>query len=234
MALPWDKIIGGAVTLGSALLGTKAANTAAKTTQQAAATAAQGVQAASGAAQDEIRRQFETTRGDMAPWRAAGTNALALLTRLNTPGGMAPGEVEGQLRGLPGFAFQEQELQKQIDRRHAGSGNRFSGRGMKEATRWMNDALYQPTYRNWMSDLETLAGYGRDGNQTIASMGGNAASSIGTIGTNAAGAIGSAGITAADAAAQAGLAKSGIWNNALQTLASDLMPNPYMKAYYGR
>lgn len=233
MALPWDKIFSGAVTLGSALLGTSAANNAAKSATKASQTAQQGVAAATAQAQDELRRQFDVTRADMAPWRESGRNALALLTKLNTPGAMTPGEVEAQIRGLPGFDFQERELQKQIDRRQAATGQRFSGRGMKEAVRWMNDGLYQPTYRNWMRDLETLAGYGRQGDRDIATMGDSTATRIATLGTNAAGTIGNAGINAADAAAQAQLARSGIWSNALQTLASDIAPNPFMQAYLG-
>ena len=233
MALPWDKIISGGITLGSALLGTSATSSAAKTAAKASQQAQQGVAASTAAAQDEIRRQFDLTRADMAPWRESGRNALAMLTKLNTPGAMAPGEVEGYLRALPGFDFQERELQKQVDRRQAATGNRFSGRGYKEAVRWMNDALYQPTYRNWMQDLGTLAGYGRDGDRTVATLGDNAAARIGTLGTNAATAIGNAGINAADAAGQGRLAQNAIWSNALQTLASDLGPNPYMKAYLG-
>lgn len=211
MALPWDKIIGGAITLGSALLGTKAASKAAKTTQQATQQAASTVQT-----------QLDQSRADLEPWRKAGVNALGILTKLNTPGAMSPQEIEAQLRATPGFGFREQELQKQIDRRHAATGNRFSGRGMKEAIRWMDGNLYGPAYNQWTNDLAMLAGYGREGTNQLNSLG-----------ANAAGSIGNAAIAGGDAAAQAGLAKAGIWNNALQTLASDLAPNPFMKAYLG-
>lgn len=211
MALPWDKIIGGAVTLGSALLGSQAASKAAKTTQQATQQAANTVQT-----------QLNQSRADLEPWRKAGVNALGILTKLNTPGAMSPQEVEAQLRATPGFGFREQELQKQIDRRHAATGNRFSGRGMKEAMRWMDGNLYGPAYNQWTNDLAMLAGYGRDGTAQANVLGANAASGINQ-----------ARLKAADYAAEMAVGQRGVWNNALQTLAKDLAPNPFMKAYLG-
>lgn len=211
MAFPWEKALSVGATLVGTLLGSKAASSAQKQTQQAAQQATQ-----------RIDQQAAQTRTDLEPWRKAGTNALAQLTKLTTPGAMPPAAVEAQLRATPGFAFREAELQKAIDRRHAATGNRFSGRGMKEMTRWMDSNLYEPAYRQWTNDLMTLAGYGREGNQMMSSIGANAAAQGGN-----------AIMTAGDAAAQAAIAKNALYNNAFQSITDTLAPNPFLQRYLG-
>lgn len=117
-----------------------------------------GMDRASAAISDAVG----TYRADMEPWRKAGVNALGWLEKLNTPGAVDPAEVSAYVKGLPGYGFAEEELQRGIDARLAARGDRFSGRGMKDATRWKNEYLMQPAFSNWMGQLGKLAGFGPD------------------------------------------------------------------------
>lgn len=198
-----------ATPIVSAFLGSKAAS-------KAADRASAGVAQASALQ----RQQFEQTRADLEPWRKAGVNALRWLTDLSTPGALPGDTVGSYLTGLPGYRFAEGELQKAIDRRHAATGNRMSGRGYKEMTRWMNENLVQPSYRNWLSELATLAGYGREGNRLVASLGANTAANLGNLN-----------LQGANIGAEAAAAPYLLWNNALQNVSSAIAPNAQQRAY---
>ena len=114
--------------LGSAVLGAYGANKASKTQAQAATQAA-----------DIQKSQFEQTREDQAPYRAAGYNALAEMQRTagNVPGAFKFGN-EAVYQD-PGYAFRLSEGQKALDRSAAARGGLISGGALKAATRYGQD-----------------------------------------------------------------------------------------------
>lgn len=146
--------------------------------------------------------------------RALMDTRAALSTRLHT---LSPENVTNYLTQTPGYQFQQNELQKAIDRRHAATGNRDSGRGYKEMTRWMQDNLTGPTYRNWLSDLSAIAGYGRDANATNAQAGLQTSNAISNILGNQGQATALGMLGAGDARAGGQLGSAAAWNNALNS-----------------
>lgn len=232
MAIPWGDIFKIGAPIAGAVIGGISASNASKAQTKAIQAATQQTSQAGADAAAEIRRQYDTSRADLEPWRREGANALALLTKLQTPGAMAPGEVESYLRSLPGFTFQESELQKNIDRRNAATGNRLSGRGLKEMTRWMQDNLYGPAYRGWTNDLQTLAGYGQNGSQLTANLGANAASNAANIRTGTASGISNLGLEGGQVAGMNNLTQGVLLANALKGIQNNYAPESPIEAYY--
>lgn len=152
-------------------------------------------------AQADRRRQLMDTRATLS-------------TQLHT---LSPQNVTNYLTQLPGYQFQSEELQKAIDRRHAATGNRDSGRGYKELTRWMQDNLTGPTYRNWLSDLSAVAGYGRDANATNAQAGLATSNAISNLYGNRGQATAAGMLGAGDARAGGQLGSAAAWNNAMNS-----------------
>jgi hypothetical protein len=207
--MDWGNIIDSALTIGGALIGAKATKKAAKAGAKSAEQAA-----------DLSQRQYEQTRADYAPWRSAGVNALDWLTKLNTPGAADPAVVSGYVKGLPGYQFESDELDRALMARHAKSDNRFGSRGLKEIVRWKDDYLMRPTYDRWTNNLMALAGYGREGNQILANAGAGNANRVGELGR-----------IAADAQAGGYAGQAALWNNTLQQLGQTWAPNPVESAY---
>lgn len=113
-AIVASAVIGGGVSLlGGAMQADAAAKgTAAQVQSQQASIA-------------ESRRQYDTDRADMAPWREAGTEALA---KIKT--GMEDGSFDPSVFNFeadPGYDFRMAEGEKAIQRSAAARGNIFSG-----------------------------------------------------------------------------------------------------------
>jgi hypothetical protein len=191
--------------IGSTAVGLYSANKAAKTQAGAAAQAA-----------DVQQQQFEQTREDQAPYRAAGYNALAELQRTagNVPAAFKFGA--GDYQADPGYAFRLSEGQKALDRQAAARGGLISGGALKAATRFgqdMGSQEYQSAYNR------ALTGYGTDvarENQlynrqaALAGIGQTATNLVGTAGQNYATNVGNlmTGAGAAQAAGQVGAANA--------------------------
>ena len=191
--------------IGSTAVGLYSANKAAKTQAGAAAQAA-----------DVQQQQFEQTREDQAPYRAAGYNALAELQRTagNVPAAFKFGA--GDYKADPGYAFRLSEGQKTLDRQAAARGGLISGGALKAATRFgqdMGSQEYQSAYNR------ALTGYGTDvarENQlynrqaALAGIGQTATNLVGTAGQNYATNVGNlmTGAGAAQAAGQVGAANA--------------------------
>jgi len=168
---------------GSALLGAYSSNKAAKA-QAGAANQATDLQ----------QQQFEQTRADQAPFRAAGEQALNKLIPLSdyTKFGM------GQFQQDPGYAFRLSEGQKQLDRMAAVRGGQISGGALKAATRFgqdMGSQEYQNAFNRYQTErsaqlnpLQTLAGVGQSSTNFVNTAGQNYANNAG----NAMGAAGQA------------------------------------------
>jgi small-conductance mechanosensitive channel len=103
--------IGAAGAIGGALISSKSASKAASA--QSGAT---------DAAIAEQRRQYDLTREDFAPYRAAGTQALG---QLQTDINRMPTSAE--VMSEPGYQFGRQQGQQAIDRKIAAGGGRVSG-----------------------------------------------------------------------------------------------------------
>lgn len=172
-----------AATIGSSLLGASSARSAART-QAASADRAAELQ----------QQQFEQTRADQAPFRAAGEQALNKLIPLSdyTKFGM------DQFQQDPGYAFRLSEGQKQLDRMAAIRGGQISGSALKAASRFgqeMGSQEYQNAFNRYQTErsaqlnpLQTLAGVGQSSTNFVNTAGQNYANSAG----NAMGAAGQA------------------------------------------
>jgi hypothetical protein len=189
--MPWMALAIG----GSALLGASAAKSAAST-QAAAADRAAELQ----------NQQFQQTREDLAPYRAAGQTALNALTPLATnyqKFGM------GQFQQDPGYAFRLSEGQKALDRQAAARGGLISGGALKAAQRYGQDMgsqeymnafnRYQTERNAQLNPLQSLAGVGQTTANQLGQYGAANAANVGNLMTGGA---------AAQAAGQVGMANA--------------------------
>ena len=189
--MPWMALAIG----GSALLGASAAKSAAST-QAAAANRAADLQNA----------QFQQTREDLAPYRAAGQTALNALTPLATnyqKFGM------DQFQQDPGYAFRLSEGQKALDRSAAARGGLISGGALKAAQRYGQDMgsqeytnafnRYQLERNAQLNPLQSLAGVGQTTATQLGQFGATNAANVGNLMTGGA---------AAQAAGQVGAANA--------------------------
>lgn len=160
-------IIGG--TVGGALISSSASKSAANTQAASSDKAAALSQA-----------QYEQTRADQAPWRAAGETALSSLT-----GGLAPGGqftknfTMADYQADPGYAFRLSEGQKGIESAASARGSQYSGATLKALNRFNSDQAsqeYGKAYDRFNADqstdfnrLASVAGVGQTAvNQTAA------------------------------------------------------------------
>ncbi len=171
-----------AAVVGSALIGSQASRSAAKTQAQAAREA--------GDVQREIfERQVELSQ----PYREAGETALNKLIPLATeytPFGME------QFQADPGYGFRLSEGQKALERSAAARGNLLSGGTGKALTRYgqeMGSQEYQNAFNRYQAErqarlnpLQSLAGVGQTASQQLAGQ-------AGQFGSNMAEAIGAGG-----------------------------------------
>ena len=189
--MPWMALAIG----GSALLGASAAKSAAST-QAAAANRAADLQNA----------QFQQTREDLAPYRAAGQTALNALTPLATnyqKFGM------DQFQQDPGYAFRLSEGQKALDRSAAARGGLISGGALKAAQRYgqeMGSQEYTNAFNRYqlernaqLNPLQSLAGVGQTTATQLGQFGATNAANVGNLMTGGA---------AAQAAGQVGVANA--------------------------
>jgi hypothetical protein len=175
---------------GSALLGASAAKSAASTQADAANRAA-----------DLQNQQFQQTREDLAPYRAAGVNALGKLE------GMADYTMFGpeQFSKDPGYGFRLSEGQKALDRQAAARGGLISGSALKAAQRYgqeMGSQEYTNAFNRYQ--IERAAKLGPY--QSLANVGQTTANQLGQYGAANATNVGNlmTGGAAANAAGQVG------------------------------
>ena len=184
--MPWMALAIG----GSALLGASAAKSAASTQADAANRAA-----------DLQNQQFQQTREDLAPYRAAGVNALGKLE------GMADYTMFGpeQFSKDPGYGFRLSEGQKALDRQAAARGGLISGSALKAAQRYgqeMGSQEYTNAFNRYQ--IERAAKLGPY--QSLANVGQTTANQLGQYGAANATNVGNlmTGGAAANAAGQVG------------------------------
>lgn len=193
--MPWAAI----ATIGGALISSDSASNAADT--QAASTAA-GIA--------EQQRQFDLTRSDFAPYRAAGTQALGQLqTDINKP------TTAADVMQDPGYQFGLDQGQQALDRKEAASGGRISGAALKAADRYATGYAstgYNAAYQRRQDRLNRLA--------SIAQIGQTSTNSSASAGSQAANAISDMTTAQGNASGAAKLAQGNIWGNAGNQLAA--------------
>ena len=187
-------MIAGGATLASSLIGANAASSAASMQAGAARDAA-----------NLSNEQYQQTRRDQAPWRAAGEQALNKLIPMSdyTKFGM------NQFQADPGYAFRLSEGQKALDRSAAARGGLISGGALKAAQRYgqdMGSQEYQNAFNRYQTErsamlnpLQSLAGLGQSANNFTGQAGAANAAAMGNYLTGGA---------AASAAGQVGAANA--------------------------
>ena len=165
--------------------------------------AASAQEAASRAAIEEQRRQFDLTRSDTAPYREVGAASIQRLGGLTGLPGYDQVDPTATIQQTPGYQFRLDEGNNALDRFQS-AGRITGGRAVKEAMRYGQDYA-SGEYGNYLESLFRLGGFGGNAVNTAANAGQNAASNIGQY-TMAGG--------QATAAGQLGSASA--WNNAIQ------------------
>jgi hypothetical protein len=144
-----------ATTAGSAAVGKRSADKAARAQTQA-----------SDAAVGEQRRQFDLTRSDQMPWLDAGRNALADLENPNA------------FQTDPGYNFLRTEGQRGIEQSSAARGGASSGNALKALAEF-NTNLANSSYGDWWNRKASVAGVGQTAAQNLGVLGANTASNVG-------------------------------------------------------
>lgn len=197
---------------------------------KAATTAANIGSGAADRATQLQREQYDQTRADLAPYRTAGTNALARLTAGTAPGGEFTKQFGmSDFEQDPGYGFRMSEGLKALDRSAAARGNLLSGSTLKGAQRYAQDLgsqeyqnafnRYQTNRSNLINPIQSLAGVGQTSTNQGIAAGQNFATNVGNLGMNAAGNQANAGLTAAQANQSA-------YGNVGNAFANYLAPNP--------
>ena len=171
----WNFLVPAAASIGSALIGSHAASSAANT------------QAAAADRSAEVQREiFQQQRADLEPWRQAGVNALAPLVA-------AVGETYTQ---SPGYDFRFREGVRAIDNAASRRGMVDSGARDKALMRF-GQGIAADDYNTWYNRMAGIAGVGQtatgQGNSLAGAYGANLANIYGQ-GANAqaAGTVGQA------------------------------------------
>jgi hypothetical protein len=197
--MPWGAAIGAVGAIGGALISSNAASSASGQQAQSSADAIA-----------EQRRQYDTTRSDYAPYRAAGVDALGQLqTDVNKPVSAADAMSD------PGYQFGLDQGQQAIDRKIAAAGGRISGASIKAADRFGTNYAatgYNAAYQRRQDRLNRLA--------SIAGLGQTATSGSAQAGTAAGNAISGIIQSQGDASAAGTLAQGNIWANTGNQLAA--------------
>ena len=216
--------------LGSAGLQSLASLYGARQVGRAATNAANiGVNAADRATALQ-QSQYDQTRADLAPYRTAGTNALARLTAGTAPGGeFTKSFGMSDFQQDPGYGFRMSEGLKALDRTAAARGNLLSGSTLKGAQRYGQDLgsqeyqnafnRYQTNRSNILNPLQSLAGVGQTSTNQGIAAGQNYATNVGNLGMGAAS-------NRIDAGLAAERANQSAYTTAGNAFSNYLAPNP--------
>ncbi len=172
----WDWLAP-ALQAGTALYGAYSANQAGQT----AANAGNNALALQG-------QMYNQNRADMAPWRAAGQQALGALTPT----------VANGFQASPAYQFALDEGMRTNNNRLAAMGLTNSGAAQREAMRYAS-GLASQNYNNWFGQAAQLAGLGQSSAGQAAGMGANYANNAGGIMQNVGSALASGQTQAANA-----------------------------------
>ena len=207
-------IVGGA-QLGSSLLGSSAAKSAANAQVDAANRAAQ-----------LQKEQFDAQMAAQEPFRQAGiTTQNELLRQLGLGGDATTAGYGNLMRNFgqsdfeadPGYGFRMSEGLKALDRQAAARGGLISGAALKGAQRYGQDLASQE-YQNAFNRYQTNRGsvYGMLSGQQ--GVGQTATNAMGAAGQNFANQAGEAYMGAGNARASGYIGSANAWGNGLNNL----------------
>lgn len=199
-------------TIGGSLLGSYLTADAAGNAAQTQADAANNATALQ-------QKQFDQTRADNAPWRAAGEASLNRLMGLLNDGSLTSRFAGQNVQNEPGYQFGLQQGQQGIERSAAARGMGLSGAALKAASQFNQDyagTKYGQAFDRWRMEqgdiFNRLSGLAGTGQQV------NAANSA--AGQNFANAAGNNMMGAANAQGAAGIARGNIYGNAINQFAA--------------
>ena len=171
----WGELASVGGSLLSGLFGASSSRSAARAQQRAV-----------DAGIDEMRRQYDKSREDVAPWMAAGRNALARLQELTGEGGQLVQPFD--FTEDPGYQFGLNEGLDAINANMAARGMRKSGAANKALARYAQDYAGTKYNEAFNRDLASknalynmyagLSGSGQASAQQVASMGANTGNAI--------------------------------------------------------
>jgi hypothetical protein len=157
--------------------------------------------------------QYDTTRADQAPWRAAGEASLNRLMGLLNDGSLTSKFAGQNVQNEPGYAFGLAEGQRAINNSAAARGGMGTA-SLQAGSKWAQDYAgtkygeafnrAQVEKQNMLDPLYRMAGFGSAANTANAMAGQNYANNVGN---NL--------MSNANAQGAAGIAQGNIYGNAL-------------------
>jgi len=163
----------------------------------AARRAAEGQQSAANMSLEEMRRQYEISQNNLAPWMRAGRRALTEQEALMGLGGDTQSAMTA-LRNAPGYQARLQQGTRSLEGSTAARGGMGSGKAMTAAAGWGQDYASNE-YANRLNQLAGLSGTGQTTATGLANLGSNYATGMGNIWQSNANAQGAAGIAGQNA-----------------------------------
>jgi len=194
--------------------------------------AADAQMAATQAAIDESRRQFDITRSDMEPWRLAGTDSINQLRTALAPGAeFNRSYTWGDIEGDPIFAQTYQtglaEGTNALRRQLSAAGQRNSGAALKALTRFASDYTNKTgtdALNRWRTGIgdrfNRLSGVAGTGQQTVGQLG--------QLGANYATNYGNLITSAGNARGASEIARGNAWGGALTNAFNTWQQNRLM------
>lgn len=152
-----------AAIAGAAVVGAGASAVAAHQQSQAARGAANAQVRAQDANIAESQRQYDQTRADFAPYREAGTNALARLNAAST------GDMSA-FQASPDYNFVRTEGTRDLGNSFAARGGAFSGNALRALSQY-NQGLASQQFGNWWNRQQGLVNTGASGTSGTAAAG---------------------------------------------------------------
>jgi hypothetical protein len=196
-------------TIGAAVIG-------GATTMITGGKAAKAQKQAADSQVGEYRREYDTSRADLAPWRTTGAIALSKLAGMYGVNGAPTGgegtdnpsaDAYGGFFTSPGYRFRLDQGNQAVERSAAARGLLGSGATVKALDRY-SQGLASSEYQSFSDRLAQIAGFGQNATNATVAAGENATAGM-------AGAYGRAGDARASSYANTGSAINGTINNAL-------------------
>ena len=224
--MTWTSLIGPAIgaaaSLGSAYLGSQAANNAARTQAAAADRAAATIDSSSAESLALQRQIYDQNRADLAPWREAGGNALARLM----------GQWGENYTASPSYNWRRDEALRAVDAGMSARGLRNSTARDRAAARYV-DGLASQDFDQWWNRGAALAGVGQTATSQAAGLAQNYANQAGANMTGTANSLAGIYGQAGNAAAAGGIGAANAWGGALQNIGDIFASQRTQKALAG-
>jgi len=172
----WGYVAGAAISaIGSWLGGSSK--------KKAAQRAAEAQERAANASIAEQRRQYDTTRADMAPWMRSGKNALYAyedligLPSTSDDPNRTPMDRNAMLTSDPSYQFRLKTGEEMTNRKAAAAGGYYGGNAMKELSEYGQN-FASTEFSAIAKRLADLSGLGRDTSSQVGQFGANTANQI--------------------------------------------------------